>query len=175
MPNREYIFAIMMGLTDGILTALTLASGRILYSPETANISLAIRVAVASSLSGLFIFFVAQYTRLRGELVRSEKELNLTPKGQLAATRLGRAILMETLRGAFISSIFTLLGAFLPLASGLLFPTFSWLTIVFAVGSLGFLGGAASRFAHGNPVVWSTGLVLMGILLTIAGIQLQIT
>jgi predicted membrane protein (TIGR00267 family) len=132
-------------------------------------------VAVASSLSGLFIFFVAQYTRLRGELVRSEKELNLTQRGQLAATRLGRAILLETLRGAFISSMFNLLGAFIPIASGLFFPAFSWLTIVFAIAILGILGGAASRFAHGNPVLWSIGLVAMGILLTFAGIELHIT
>lgn len=165
----------MIGLTDGILTALILASGRILNSSETMSISLASRVAVASALSGVSLFFVAQYTRLRGELVRSERELNLTPRGRLAVTRLGRAVLRDTLRGALVSSTFNLIGAFTPLGLGLFFPAFSWLTIAFAIASLGVLGGAASRFTHGNPVLWSIGLIAVGILITIAGIELRIT
>lgn len=111
----------------------------------------------------------------RGELVRSERELNLTLKGRLAATRLGRAALKDTLRGALFSSISDMAGTFFPLGIGAAFHAFSWLTIAVAIATLGVLGVAAFRVANGNYVLWSVGLIAMGIALTIAGVELQVT
>ena len=69
---------ITAGLVDGILNALTLASGRLLATDAPgATADLAFRVGAASALTTIFVFFVAHYAELRAELARAERELNL--------------------------------------------------------------------------------------------------
>jgi predicted membrane protein (TIGR00267 family) len=170
--RHENIFALVIGLTDGILTALTLASGKVFSSTEPITISLALRISAASSLSGVFVFFAAEYMRQRAELVHAERQLSLT--SHLAATQLGRAALRDTLWGAAISSTCNFLGALLPLMAGALSPRFSWLAIAAGLLALAVLGVAAARSTYGNPVLWASALVLAGGLLTFAGLKLRI-
>ncbi|HEY7536057.1 MAG TPA: hypothetical protein VH878_08950, partial [Thermodesulfobacteriota bacterium] len=80
---REYVFALVIGLVDGILTALTLAGGKVLNTRDSIETTLVLRISMAAALSGAFIFFVAEYVRLRGELVHAERHLNLTSHGHL--------------------------------------------------------------------------------------------
>jgi predicted membrane protein (TIGR00267 family) len=171
-PQR--VFAAVIGLADGILTALTLAAGRIVSSPEPIAIGLAVRISAASSLSGIFVFFTAEYVRQRRDLVHAERQLNLTSRGHLATTRLGEVVFRDTMRAAALSSICNLLGALLPLSAGALWPQFSWLAIAAAILVLGVLGATAARITYANPFVWAATLMLAGGLLTIAGIKLRI-
>ena len=165
------IFPLVIGVTDGVLTALTLAAGRIFEQSQPLTVELALRISGASSLSGVFVFFTAEYIRLRGELVRSERQLNLTAGGRLATTRLGRAVLIETTTSAVVSSTCNFLGALIPLIAG---TTFSWLAIVVALLLLAVLGVGAARAIHGNPFVWALALVVAGGILTLAGIKFRI-
>ncbi|HEU4742618.1 MAG TPA: hypothetical protein VFS50_13575 [Meiothermus sp.] len=80
---RRLQFSVVLGMTDGILTALTLATGRMLNSEEPLSLSLALRISSVSLLTSLFMFFAAEYARLRGELVQAAKQLNLSARGQL--------------------------------------------------------------------------------------------
>ena len=165
------IFPLVIGVTDGILTALTLAAGRIFEQSQPLTIGLAFRISGASSLSGVFVFFTAEYIRLRGELLRSERQLNLTAGGRLAATRLGRAVLIETIASAVVSSMCNFLGALIPLIAGTIV---AWLAIVVALVLLALLGVGAGRAIHGSPFVWALALVVAGGILTLAGIKFRI-
>ncbi len=174
MPARESAFEIVAGLIDGILTALVLAGGTIVDPTAPLTLSLALRVCAASALSGLFVFFVATYAELRGELVRSERELNLSRRGHFATTRLGRQVLGDSVRGAATASAATLVGALFPLGVGLLFPADPWTGILAAILALAALGVGMARYTHGSPVVWTAGLIVMGLLLAFAGIELHL-
>jgi hypothetical protein len=165
------VFPLVIGVTDGILTALTLAAGRIVERSQPLTMGLAFRISGAASLSGVFVFFTAEYIRLRGELVRSERQLNLTAGGRLAATRLGRAILIETVTSAAVSSICNFLGALIPLIAGTIV---SWLAIAVALLFLAFLGVGAGRAVHGSSYVWALALLAAGGILTLAGIKFRI-
>jgi hypothetical protein len=57
---------LVAGLSDGILTALTLAAGKLLGPEAAMSPGLALRVALAAAVSGAFVFFVAHYAVLRG-------------------------------------------------------------------------------------------------------------
>jgi hypothetical protein len=59
-----------------ILALHTLAAGRIVSSNESLMIDLALRISAASSLSGVFVLFTAEYIRQRRELVRAEHQLS---------------------------------------------------------------------------------------------------
>ena len=168
----ENIFALVIGLTDGILTALTLASGRVFSSTQPITIGLALRISAALSISGVFVFFTAEYVRQRGALVHAERQLSLT--SHLAATRLGQAALRDTLWGAAISCACNFLGALLPLSVGALLPRFSWLAIAVGLLALGVLGAACARLTYGHPALWASALVVVGGLLTLAGLKLRI-
>lgn len=171
LHRGSQIFPLVIGVTDGILTALTLAAGRIVEQSQPLTIGLALRISGAASLSGVFVFFTAEYIRLRGELVRSERQLNLTAGGRLATTRLGRAVLIETITSAVVSSTCNFLGALIPLIAGTIV---SWLAIVVALLFLAILGVGAGRAIHGNPFVWALALVVAGGILTFAGIKFRI-
>lgn len=149
------VFALVIGVTDGILTALTLAAGRIAGDPAPLTISLAVRIAGASSLSAVFVFFTAEDIRRRSELARSQRQLNLTVRGRLATTRLGSSILIETAASALVSSACNFLGSLIPLIAG---GIRSWLAIVVALLFLGLLGVAAGKATQGSPALWALAL-----------------
>jgi VIT1/CCC1 family predicted Fe2+/Mn2+ transporter len=173
--RRERMFALLIGVIDGILTALTLAAGRVLSAERSLDSTLAFRIPAASALSGAFVFFVAEYARQRGELVRAERQLSLTAHGRLAATRLGRATLYDSAGGAALSIVCNFLGALVPLFVGTLLPNLSWLAPVVAIAILGGLGVGIARAIYGNPIRWAIALMLAGVLLTLAGVVLHIT
>lgn len=160
------------GLVDGILNALTLASGRVLKAGV--DINLAWRVGAAAAATTLFVFFVAHYAELRAELVRSEKELNLTSHGRLATTALGRRAMLHSCVGASIAAVCGLVGATFPLLICYLLPRPPWLCIAISIALLGLLGLGLARSVHGAGAYWALALVAGGIALTWLGSQLDI-
>jgi VIT1/CCC1 family predicted Fe2+/Mn2+ transporter len=172
--HREHLFASVIGLADGILTALTLAAGKVIGSHQAIEGMLALRIATAGSASGAFIFFVAQYSHLRGELVHAERHLNLTPQGRLAVTHLGRTVLQDALCGSIISGIFSFIGALFPLLLATICPLAPWVAILAALGALSLLGMGLGHVVYGNPSRWALGLLTVGIVLAGVGLGLHI-
>jgi VIT1/CCC1 family predicted Fe2+/Mn2+ transporter len=172
--RRERVFALVIGVCDGILTALTLAAGRVIGSHDPLRIDLALRIAAASCVSGTFVFFTAEYARLRGELVHAERQLSLTSRGRLAATRFGRAVLAESLAAAGLASVCNFAGALFPLVVGAVVPGPAWLAVAAAIVALGLLGAVIARSVHGSLVRWAIGLMAAGGLLTFAGLHLHV-
>jgi predicted membrane protein (TIGR00267 family) len=172
--QREHAFALVIGVSDGILTALTLAAGSVLGSGKPLEGGLALRIATASAVSGTFVFFTAEYSKLRGELAHAERQLNLTSHGRLAATRLGRAVLLETLSKASLASLCNFIGALFPLALGAFLPRPAWLPVAAAIVALGLLGVAIARSVRGNSFRWAAGLMAAGLLLTLIGFRLHV-
>ncbi len=172
--GRERIFPLLIGVVDGILTALTLAAGQVLSADSALDLTLALRISTASALSGAFVFFVAEYARRRGELVRVEHQLSLTAHGRLAATRLGKIAFNEAVGGAVVAIVCNFLGALFPLLVGAMLPGLSWLAIVIAIAILGALGASIARAVFGSVIWWTLMLMLAGVLLTLVGVQLHI-
>ena len=121
------------------------------------------------------MFFVAEYARLRGELVHAARHLNLASTGRLATSRLGQEVLRESVLGTVIAAATGFGGALLPLILGAAFSTISWMTIAIAIAVLGLLGFAVSRAVHGNPIYWSAAFMVTGALLSAAGVLLHVT
>lgn len=165
---------LVAGLCDGILTALILAGGSLIYPEVPMGLGLSFRVAVAAAASGAFIFFVAHYAELRSELAHAERQLNLLSPGRFAATRLGRAVLREAFFGAMIASICTFIGALIPLSAGRLAAGLPWLGGAVALAALALLGFFLGRAVHGNPIRWALGLILAGVLVAAIGLELRI-
>jgi predicted membrane protein (TIGR00267 family) len=180
MKNRSWLrdpshrFHLVAGLCDGILTALTLGSGRLFEAGAPMSFNLAWRVAVAGGVSGMFMFFVAQYAELRRQLVEAERQLNITTHGRLATTQLGRAVLQEAVLGGCIAGVCSFLGTLYPLSLGALFPQSAWVAIAAALVALAALGVCLARSVHGNVIGWPLTLVVGGACLTLVGQQLKI-
>lgn len=172
--DPRYRFASVVGLTDGILTALTLASGKLVASDGRITLGLSLRIAIAASSSGMFIFFTAEYAKLRGELVHASKQLNLASHGHLATTRLGKAVRREAVNSAFLSSMFNLLGAFIPLFMAVAFPLAPWLPIAIAVAALGALGAALAHTIHARIALWAPALMIAGAFLAFIGVKIHL-
>lgn len=169
--GRLDIFA---GLVDGILNALTLAAGRILKSGDGADLGLAVRVAVATGLTTIFVFFIAHYAELRAELVRAERELNLLSHGRLATSRLGRRALESAASGALLAATCGVVGAMVPLLFCAYIPGPRWLGLAFILAVLSGLGALLARSFHGSVAFWSISIALAGAILTYVGIKIDI-
>lgn len=172
-PQLRHVFAAVVGFTDGIMTALALASGK-LVSGTGVHATLALRIAAASGLSSVFVFFTAQYSALRRELVRAERELSLSAGGAFAATRLGRQVLAEAAGLTFLSGVANVLGVVVPLWVGSLAPWPVWLPLLSAIVLLGILGAVLARTGRGSAVVWSIVLMAAGVVVALAGAALDI-
>ncbi len=172
--ERGSLLPAVLGFTDGLLTALTLAAGRLTTAERYVTVGLALRIAAGALASGAFVFFVARYAQLRAELIGAERQLNLTSHGQLAATMLGKVVLQVGLIAAFISSVASFLGALVPLLVAAGFPHHRWASIVAAEVTLALLGSGLAKSLHGRPFSWAIGLVLGGGALSLIGAYLRI-
>jgi VIT1/CCC1 family predicted Fe2+/Mn2+ transporter len=160
----------VLGLADGILTALTLAAGQLTEPNHPMLMNRALRIAAGALVSGAFVFYVAHYAQLRGELAHAERQLNLISHGRLASTRLGRSVLIEAFWSAVIASSASFLGALVPLLTGVFLPAFRWGAVVTSVGCLGTLGIALAKAVHGSYWRWCAGLAAGGGIFSVIGI-----
>ncbi len=174
MTRDDKKFPILLGFIDGILTALTLCTGKLLQEGSTFDFSLAIRVSIAAFITGSFVFFVAKYAELRGQLIQAEKELNLASSGKLASTALGKKTLYRSIIDALISGISGFIGAFIPLLVAIGDPYLPWITFLFSLTTLGVFGFILGKTVGKSPLIWSISLIFGGVIVIFLGIQLHI-
>jgi predicted membrane protein (TIGR00267 family) len=174
LTGSHHQLDLVAGLSDGILTALTLGAGHLLPGHPPMGLALALRIATAGAISGAFIFMVAHYAELRSALVEAERQLNLASHGRFATTQLGRAALIEAVAGALIASACTFCGALLPLLVGAFVPQLRWLSVMVALVALGVLGHFLARTTYGRPLHWVLALIIGGAVLALVGMQLEI-
>lgn len=171
-PRALGLRPLALGLSDGILNALVLAAGAVLGAKGGVTLGLAARVSAVAFVTGMIMFFVAEYAQLRAELVRAERQLNMTRSGRLATGALGRRARADAAVAAATSS---LVGALVPLVIGALLPTQQWLPLALAIGALGGLGVVLGRAVHGKPLLWASAMLACGVLAAIVGVELKIT
>ncbi len=172
--RRENLLPLVLGFSDGILTALTLAAGRLMTAGQPVSFSLGLRIAAGAFASGAFVFFVARYSELRRELIRAERQLNLTSHGQLATSHLGTQALQEALLSGLLSSLAAFCGALVPLLAAALVPAHGWVSIAAALVTLALLGVGLARAVHGRVIYWLLALMAGGAVLSVIGAYLKI-
>jgi len=172
---QKQLFALVLGLIDGILTVLTLATGKVLGEDGTGfSLGLAFRGAFVTSLSGSLVYFISEYSKQRNLLINAEKELNLTSHGKLAVSNLGKQILKETFVSVIVTGGFSFLGAFIPISGAVFFPTHAWLSIGIALLILALLGFGVARLVFGNSLIWIIALIIAGIIVSFIGYELHV-
>lgn len=164
---------VVAGLVDGVLNALTLAAGRMLAAAG-ADLGLAVRVALATGLTTLFVFFMAHYAEERAELARAERELNLAAHGRLAASRLGRRAIQNSILGATLAAACGVAGALGSLLLCAFLPGPRWSGLMITIGLLGVLGAFLAHSVRGSAWRWASGVMLGGVALTAVGVKLNI-
>jgi predicted membrane protein (TIGR00267 family) len=172
--TENMLFALLLGLIDGILTVLALATGHVMRPGILLSIGLSLRVALGASLSGAFIYSFSEYSRQRHRLIHAERELNLARHGKLATTRLGKQIIKETAIGMIISSFFNFFGVMIPLCFAVLFPKIQWVAIAIALLMLAVLGLLLARLVFGSSLLWIIALLSAGIIVSLIGYALDI-
>lgn len=164
----------MLGVADGILNALTLASASLLSRDSAITVGLAFRVAIAAFATASFVFFVAQYADYRGQLVTAARHLSLHSSRRLTNTALGSAIARDAFVATLIAGCASFPGALAPLLTAAFLPSTSWIAVPVAIAMLAALGAIVAGVIDGSPVRWALVLSLGGVLMTVVGYQLQI-
>lgn len=172
--RRERLFFVVTGLVEGMLTALTLASGKMLREEHALSLGLALRIGLAAGFPTAVVFIAAEYARQRGELVRMAYQLNMTRRERLVAGNLGRQALHESLRSAAVAGLCSFGGAALPLAAAGEIPGGGWAAVVVAVLCLGGLGAAIGYTTLSCRLCWALALTAAGGLLAWLGAVLQV-
>ncbi|MBA8792921.1 VIT1/CCC1 family predicted Fe2+/Mn2+ transporter [Friedmanniella endophytica] len=171
--RQQYLLPLSLGLADGIVNALTLASASVLHG-RGLGVSLGLKVGAVALVSAVFTIFVAEYAQLRSELTRAEHELSLTRSGRLAAGSLGRQVLREALTAAGVGCLASFVGAVTPLLVGALLAPYSWTALLVSVLGLGGLGAGLAVSVHGRVWRWVTSMTLMGAVVAYIGVLLNI-
>jgi predicted membrane protein (TIGR00267 family) len=166
---------LILGLTDGLLNALTLSAAALLRSGGSVTYGLAVRIACVGLITASFSVFVSDYAERRAALVRGSRQLNLTAHGHLATTRLGQLALRRSLAAMAIACSASFAGSLLPLAAGAAWPEHSWIVVALCIvclAGLGFLLGQA--LAH-HAWRWAGLMGCGGLAVTLLGFWLRIT
>ncbi|WP_241760306.1 hypothetical protein [Thermoplasma volcanium] len=167
------LFSVTLGLSDGIITALMIASARI-ASNTPVSLYEALRISFGSSLVGAFSYFVAEYSRLRGEIVRISRQLTMVSPWKLIHTRIGHSILIESLEGTTLSGFSGFAGALIPLASDVYLHQLGEVPFVISIAALSILGIGLARSISGHYATWALGMALLGVLMSYVGLILHI-
>jgi predicted membrane protein (TIGR00267 family) len=168
------MLSLVLGLSEGILTVLTFTAGRLMNVNAVMTWSLAVRISIGVLASGVFMYFVSNYSELRSQLVQAERQLNLTTHGKLVTTHLGRRVLLEAIVACVIASVSAFMGAFIPLLMAIVLPQYREVPIIVALLMLGLLGVGLAKALYGSVIRWSVLLILSGLILWYAGTQLHI-
>ncbi|WP_019632811.1 hypothetical protein [Actinomadura atramentaria] len=171
---RGHRLPVILGVTDGLLNALTLAASALLGRGGQATVSLAARIGVAALVTSAFTMFVADYAERRAHLVRAGRELNLTARGQLATTRLGRRAAGRSAVAMLLASVMSYLGASVPIMAGALLPGPSWLVVALALAALAGLGAALARTFGAHRLRWAAAMAAGGVGVTWIGTLVHI-
>lgn len=171
----EHQFHVVGGLCDGIMSALAFGSGKLFDTAAPMTFGLALRLALANSISGLLVSAIARYAELRSELMEAERQLNLASRGYLATTRLGHWVLWESVGRGLIGGWFSFMGTMCPLSLGALAPEQAWLSVAACLSALAVLGFFLARLLRGHALGWMAALTVGGAFLTVLGIWLRIT
>lgn len=170
---RRQLLPLTLGLADGIVNALTLASATVLHG-RGLGVALGLKVGAVAMVTAAFTIFVAEYASLRADLSRAERELNLTSQGRLAATNLGRQVRREALAAAVVGCAASFGGAVAPLLVGAATAPYSWTALVVSVGGLGALGAGLAKAVRGHRLRWVVLMTLMGAVVGYVGVLLDI-
>lgn len=119
--RSDTLFAVLIGLIDGIGTALLLAGSQLLEQ-HPLGYGLVLRISLAAGLGGILPLLAAEYARQRGEIVHAARELNMIAPRRLVQGALGRRSLHAALRSAMIAAASGFVGACGCLALGALDP-----------------------------------------------------
>lgn len=171
--RRKLAFAAVLGVSDGILNALTLASNAVLHG-RGLTAQLGFRVGVVALASAFFTLFVAEYAQYRLELRHAERQLLFTRSGRLASSSLGRAVFRDALVESGFASVASFLGAVTPLIIGVALPQASWVSLAVSVVALGGLGAVLAINVDGRPWLWTWGLICTGAIVTLIGIKVDL-
>lgn len=172
--RTRLLLPLSLGIADGILNALTLASAAVLHG-RGLTAWLAVRVGIVALISAIFTVFVAEYAQLRAELAHAERELSLTESGRLAAGALGRQVAREAVEAALVASMSSLVGAIVPLLVGVALRHYSWTALAVAIAALGALGASLATAVGGRRPRWIVSLVVCGGVVAAIGTMLDIT
>lgn len=172
---RRWMLPVALGVSDGILNALILASAVFVDHGKTMTLGFAARVGCVALVTAVFTMFVAEYADLRAGLAQASRQLNLSASGRLATTHLGQQVRRDALQAAAIAGLASFVGAVLPLALAAAMPSVAWMGLAVAVVLLGALGVAIAASVGGNGRRWSAGLIMAGAVVAVVGVQLRIT
>ncbi|HTU83968.1 MAG TPA: hypothetical protein VMF57_00265 [Solirubrobacteraceae bacterium] len=173
--RAEALLPVSLGLADGILNALTLASASLVGAGAPLSVGLALRISVAAVVTAAFSVFVGTYSEARGRLRHASQQLSLPTNRNLAATRLGHYAVRRAAEQSALASGASLLGALAPLLIAVALPGPTWIAAVVAVGALGVLGVGLAGAVVGNRALWALALVLGGCAVTAIGALIKIT
>jgi predicted membrane protein (TIGR00267 family) len=174
LSTRDRLFPFLLGFIDGLLTALTLCTGKLMQEGADLDFYFALRISFTALITGCFVFFVAKYAELRGQLIQAEKELNLVSSGRLASTALGRKVLYSSMIDAILSGVSGFIGAFFPLIVVLIDPYRPWITFSFSIAILGIFGWILGKTVGRKAALWSIALILGGLIVIFLGMKLHI-
>ena len=172
--QRELLFFLITGTVEGMLTALTLVTGKMLRPDEIITGDLALRIGLAAGFPTVVVFFAAEYARQRQELLRMAHQLNLTRHKQLNDGKLGQQAWLESSVSALISGLCSFGGAIVPLAIASVIPSAGGSAIVVTLACLGGLGAGIGYTTASCKICWGLALMLAGGLLAALGYFLNI-
>lgn len=167
------LLPLSLGIADGIINALILASATVVYG-RGLDTGLAARVAAVAFVSSIFTMYVADYAQRRSELVRTEHQLSYTRPEPLATGALGRRAIREAGEAAVVASVASFVGAMAPLLVGAWLRPFGWAAILMAILGLGALGAALARSVGGRRTAWVASLMVCGGVIAVIGTALDI-
>lgn len=167
-------FAISIGLVDGLITSLMITAYAIVYNLPVSTYT-ALHIAFGSSFVGSVSYFIAEFSKLSKSEFQVAKALKPGKKvSQSIKKVLSERILLESVYGGSASFIMGFIGASIPLFSYVGFHNMDSISLGLSYLSLSLFGAYTAKVTGGSYAKWVSGLIILGVVMTIIGTALRI-
>lgn len=169
----KYIFPLIFGLTDGIVTSLMIATA-ILITPQNGSTLLFLRIATGSASVGAISFFTADYATVKHNYIRISRQINPGQSRTSIGGKLWRSMVSESVLRTLTSTGSGFIGALIPLSLSMIFGRDYFLTLLSSIIILSILGIFLARIQKGNYVFWTCVMAAIGIIMILIGKSVHI-
>jgi len=166
--NDKYIFPLIFGLTDGIVTSLMIAT-TIIINPGDGPTFLFLRIAFGSASVGAISFFTADYATVKHNYLRISRQMNPGHTRRVLGSKLWKDMITDSILRTMTSTGSGFAGALIPLGLSIVFGHYYYLTFLSSVLILSILGIFLARVQEGNYIFWGTVMAAIGIVMIIIG------
>jgi len=160
----------ILGVIEGIILAMGLGAKMLLAPGGVTPSNVILNAGILAAVIDLITSFFTELYQERAQLLNIQRQMVISQRGWFLRTSLYQHALSRVAQRSTTYSIAAFAGASIPLLPIYVLPNLPLLGLLLPLSLLFVLGFLMGKSAAGSPLIWGTGMVAAGLIVTVVGL-----